>query len=369
MPRTFDIKTKKDITPSGTSNPCGVCRRQFAKYTCPTCNLQYCSLMCYRSEAHSQCTEVFYKTSLAEQIQGEPARSDEEKKRMLELLKRFEESTNNSDEGEEIDDVASRLEGINLGITDYKTIWDILTEEEKQRFLQLVADPASDESQRLLDAGSLADTPWWISDVTSRTAPTTRAIPEGLLKTTQFNPMLLYNVFHVSLSYAYTIRTFGISAFNSGIQVQDEVDLFRNLLLPLSPFLTDRKSSLIFTSVDGVMVDWTSRLPEPPTPEFVRVLLTDAQTLFRSHPVVDSTENPHSSCMRFISDILGLVEGPKKYAHITHKLTFYLALISNLPTRASRDLIEAIRAWETKNRDNLVMLEPSVHKKPLVEEL
>ena len=26
------------------------CRRQFAKYTCPTCNIPYCSLTCFRSQ-------------------------------------------------------------------------------------------------------------------------------------------------------------------------------------------------------------------------------------------------------------------------------------------------------------------------------
>lgn len=30
------------------------CRRQFSKYTCPTCNIPYCSLTCFRSEVRSK---------------------------------------------------------------------------------------------------------------------------------------------------------------------------------------------------------------------------------------------------------------------------------------------------------------------------
>lgn len=32
------------------SNLCSSCRRQIAKYTCPKCNLPYCSLACFRSQ-------------------------------------------------------------------------------------------------------------------------------------------------------------------------------------------------------------------------------------------------------------------------------------------------------------------------------
>ncbi|KAH9951173.1 hypothetical protein B0H21DRAFT_355921 [Amylocystis lapponica] len=30
--------------------PCAICRRQFSKYSCPRCNIPYCSLTCFRSE-------------------------------------------------------------------------------------------------------------------------------------------------------------------------------------------------------------------------------------------------------------------------------------------------------------------------------
>ncbi|KAG8683334.1 hypothetical protein FRC08_014338, partial [Ceratobasidium sp. 394] len=268
MPRTFDIKTRKNVTPSGTSNPCGICRRQFAKYTCPACNLQYCSLVCYRSETHSRCAETFYKVALAEQIQGEPARTNEEKQQMLGLLKRFEEEAAGDDDREEnTDDIASRLQGIDIDTADHDTLWGLLTEGEKQKFLQTVADPTSEESKQILDAEELTEKPWWVSEVVSEgKAPAIRPVPQNMLESSQFNPMLLFNVFHLSLSYAHTVRTFGVSTLHPvGHQSppsQEEAEELINILFPLSPFFMDRKSTVVFTSVDSVVKDWISPLPE-----------------------------------------------------------------------------------------------------------
>ncbi|KAH9013874.1 hypothetical protein EDB84DRAFT_1228143, partial [Lactarius hengduanensis] len=51
------------------------CRRQFSRYTCPRCNLLYCSLSCFRAEGHSQCSEPFYRDQLASDIHTEPSTS------------------------------------------------------------------------------------------------------------------------------------------------------------------------------------------------------------------------------------------------------------------------------------------------------
>eukprot|EP00884_Botryococcus_braunii_P001138 jgi/Botrbrau1/11024/Bobra.101_1s0022.1 len=73
----------------GSTGPtvCKVCTRDLAKYTCPRCNLRYCSLQCYKR--HSQtCTENFYKEQTEESLREMKA-TDEDKKRMVEILKRL----------------------------------------------------------------------------------------------------------------------------------------------------------------------------------------------------------------------------------------------------------------------------------------
>ncbi|KAG8734977.1 hypothetical protein FRC10_011141 [Ceratobasidium sp. 414] len=225
---------------------------------------------------------------------------------MLELLKRFEEeAVGDTDQEEDIDDIASRLQGIDLDTVNHDTLWELLTEGERQKFLQMIANPGSDESKQILDAKELTDKPWWDPEAISEgKAPAIRPVPQNMLGSSRFNPMLLFN---------------------------------------------------------------------PPPATLVRLLLADSKTLFRTRPVVDTTEDTqnsaHDSCMRFLSDILCLVDSSKKHAHIGLKLTFYLALIARLPAQASKDLINAIRMWEAKTQVDEQVIEPPARRKVVIEEL
>lgn len=51
---------------SSLSRVCAACQRQYAKYVCPKCNLNTCSLPCYKSHNES-CTHGFAATALAEE--------------------------------------------------------------------------------------------------------------------------------------------------------------------------------------------------------------------------------------------------------------------------------------------------------------
>lgn len=51
---------------SSQSRVCAACQRQYAKYVCPKCNLNTCSLPCYKSH-NEQCTHGFAASALAEE--------------------------------------------------------------------------------------------------------------------------------------------------------------------------------------------------------------------------------------------------------------------------------------------------------------
>ncbi|CAE6466864.1 unnamed protein product [Rhizoctonia solani] len=360
MPRIFDLKTRVEQVQPGSNNPCGICQRQFAKYTCPACNLQYCSLVCYRAEAHSACTETFYKSALAEEIQSQPAKSTEEKRQMLELLKRFEEeSLEEAEDSDDEDGLASRLEGIDLDKVDHDTLWGLLSEEERQKFTRMLMDPTSEDSQKLFNTSKLLEGhegPWWtLEDPSPDVLPRINQVPSNMLAG-KFNHLLLFNIFHLSLTYAYTIRTFVISPLSA--QPSDELEEIRGFILPLSPFLRDKKSTIMFTSVDGAITDWASRLPELPRPKLLRTLTEDTKRIFSARPVVvaegdaDPQQSNHDRCMRFLSDMHALFDGLKKHAHVAHKLMFYLAFVANLPSSASKELLAAVEAWQEKHPED-----------------
>ena len=58
-----------------------------APYTCPRCSKPYCSLRCYRSEAHVQCTEQFYRECVRSELEGKMY-DEREVKSLPEDLKR-----------------------------------------------------------------------------------------------------------------------------------------------------------------------------------------------------------------------------------------------------------------------------------------
>lgn len=78
------------------------------KYSCPRCNILYCSVNCYKSEAHLQCSETFYKDCVVQEmaLQSKKANStlddipgpSDDIKRMYAILKRMESTeSKNSD--------------------------------------------------------------------------------------------------------------------------------------------------------------------------------------------------------------------------------------------------------------------------------
>lgn len=76
-------------------------------------------------QKHNQCSEPFYRTTVLDQIATDPKAGLEEKKNMMEMLRRFEESQaegqdgieqlDEEDEDEDEDELREKLEGVNLG--------------------------------------------------------------------------------------------------------------------------------------------------------------------------------------------------------------------------------------------------------------
>ncbi|XP_028839309.1 zinc finger HIT domain-containing protein 2 [Denticeps clupeoides] len=200
------------------SRVCGLCLARPHCYTCPRCNIPYCSLACYRSAAHCACSEEFYKESVFEELRsagmtdeegrakmqqillnlrqegpamgdamGELEEEEEEGEpggtRALELLSRLAEiqasgeenrdevenilktleglGKNNTEGGrsaeedeDEEEDLAERLAGLDIDSLSEEELWALLSRQERAKFEGLVKGGA---------IGGLipAWTPWW----------------------------------------------------------------------------------------------------------------------------------------------------------------------------------------------------------------
>lgn len=144
---------------------CKLCYKKPKSYTCPRCGIDYCSLNCYKSEVHLECSESFYKQCVEEELKCSES-DPETKQKMLDILKRLhEEDMENdilveSEDDEELDsddetnllDLETRLRNVDLDNAD--EVWAALNHEEKQEFEALIK---SGEASKLLPPW----VPWW----------------------------------------------------------------------------------------------------------------------------------------------------------------------------------------------------------------
>ncbi len=59
-------KDQEILESSDKMKSCKLCYKDAGRYTCPRCNIPYCSSVCYKCEAHAQCSEQFYKECFME---------------------------------------------------------------------------------------------------------------------------------------------------------------------------------------------------------------------------------------------------------------------------------------------------------------
>ncbi|KAM5247557.1 zinc finger HIT domain-containing protein 2 [Ctenodactylus gundi] len=125
--------------------PCGFCPpgvTQLARYTCPRCNVPYCSLRCYR--AHGTCAEDFYRDQVLLELRGRSASPS----RLAGALLRLRRQRETEDEPVEVGlSPAPAPRG-------FASLWEQLTPAEKAAFERLLS---RGEAGRLLPPWR----PWW----------------------------------------------------------------------------------------------------------------------------------------------------------------------------------------------------------------
>ncbi|KZT25204.1 hypothetical protein NEOLEDRAFT_1156397 [Neolentinus lepideus HHB14362 ss-1] len=298
--------------------PCGICRRQFSKYLCPKCNMPYCSLTCFRSEAHTDCSESFYRKEVESDIKSTPSKTAEERLKMMELLKRFEENSLDDeadivkelageDGQEEEHDLANRLGNVDLDSVSPDELWSMLTPEEREKFIKTLDDPNSGLAQQLLASEELDKVrtgPWWDNPEASvghedssvpgsvfdrlqkrygKKPAITIHVPSSMVKPIpSSSSSLLYNACALCVAYAYTTRHLAVSPLSGS--PFDAADVLSALI----PFLVERRSTVVYPNLSNVVTDLWSRIsPERTTPQLFGLLLRDAVRLIRPNRVVE----------------------------------------------------------------------------------
>ncbi|XP_076366918.1 zinc finger HIT domain-containing protein 2 isoform X3 [Tachypleus tridentatus] len=126
---------------------------------CPRCNAPYCSLTCYKSEQHLQCSESFYKDWVATYIHNnqQSSKYNETKQKMMKILQKAQQDEmfcSDDDDDCVIGKESLKTKMENLNLDDCSDLWKQLTKKEKKEFESMVAK---------CEFGELVSTwePWW----------------------------------------------------------------------------------------------------------------------------------------------------------------------------------------------------------------
>ncbi|XP_041971634.1 zinc finger HIT domain-containing protein 2 [Aricia agestis] len=217
-----------DIEHTNESEICGLCNKNKSKYCCPRCEVLYCSLDCYKSEKHMQCSESFYRECVNDELASNEV-DDEAKQKMVEILKRMQNGDVNLQDLEDVDgdlnledsdddsdlDLHSRIKDLNLNDPD--AIWNALTNDERNEFEALVNGG---------DVGSILPLwdPWWMyrkgkqlvaevkdadNDKYKEKCPALKNVPEfQSLTSVKPSPSISFNISNILASYAFIMRYF-----------------------------------------------------------------------------------------------------------------------------------------------------------------
>nr|GMD11766.1 zinc finger HIT domain-containing protein 2 [Ipomoea batatas] len=131
---------------------CRVCQKQFSLYTCPRCNIRYCSLPCYKSHSLS-CTESFMRENVMEELQQSQP-DEQSKQKMLEILKRLHSEDEMESLDEDEPDFSWSESTIQKILSGSEISLDDLTLEEQKRYQKAIA---SGELSKLIKPWE----PWW----------------------------------------------------------------------------------------------------------------------------------------------------------------------------------------------------------------
>lgn len=267
---------------SNISQQCKFCSVKKAIYTCPKCNVKYCSSDCYRGKDHIQCSELFYHDWVVSSLESENA-TQEARKQMLDILKRTAEQDSDDDELEnEVPSLEERLAGIDLSKdVDENILWGRLTQEERNQFETLLKE------QRFEDILPVKK-PWWAltevnlveevegtsstiagDDLFSKLPP----FPMGTkdISTLTSRPVadcVKYTVVCCLFCYAYVMR------FNN-FEVTDFTEEIADDVFYLAPVLSEPKNYLTLEEVvqDSVRLLASSKFNMPV--KFTAVLAND----------------------------------------------------------------------------------------------
>ncbi|KAK5671948.1 hypothetical protein QVD99_001773 [Batrachochytrium dendrobatidis] len=310
---------------------CGICMVQGSSYTCPRCNLPYCSLSCYKSDMHADCTEAFYKSNFVNELHSNRV-SDADRLHMLRILDEHEKAALNEEQQafenvpstSTINKMTDCLSDIDLDTASVKDILSRLPPQEVERFNLIIKN--KDAAMLLLPDWK----PWWNAKVHGNSIiDIEETYDDGiplLLETKQIstitkvkpNARLVFSILDIIIAYVYVCRTLNGDVFESCSE--------SFFLVTQASYIFDASCSckFVFESPKEVVSTLSSRLLAhcDLSPKGVMAILSDACKIIQSRLFIVAA----------LSDLHRMVSNVPKNSRansISQKIYFFACLAND----------------------------------------
>lgn len=392
-----DIQTINRKDNDETAKPCNVCKQSISRYTCPRCQIPYCSVDCYRNHTSqtsssssssqvSSCTENFYHNRVASIVRLETL---EQKDNTAKILNQQHELLNMQEEEEISDELYEILLALEEEQDDGPTQKQLLSMMSPSLRAVFESDLRNGKVQELVLEEWY---PWWrrqlVSTATSDEDVPSSSVPEKtldeqLLNVPQFStlfrkgnpPNLLFNLVEILYSICWTLRLYHGKKNATFLSI----DAITTLISSSSVLNSDAR----FTKLEQVLSDCTAlSTKEYPAGcnEHWTVLAEDVALILGSQRLVgralleasDLLKEASKQTKKQIAHRDGeRGEGPStRLRRIRKKVDFYLSW-SQQATFLGTDCKEEILAWieqwkdadESTELDDLqIPLDPAVER-------
>lgn len=153
-----DKARAQDLLPTPTSSSslstrlCNICYLKPASYSCPRCNVPFCSLACFRKKEHQECSAAFSSSAIRLAGSADPGGADGDRQGVADILARLESDEREArlrqedgDEDTDDEDAADDNVAVRASITEDEVeaasteqLLAMLSTKERETFLEAV---------------------------------------------------------------------------------------------------------------------------------------------------------------------------------------------------------------------------------------
>ncbi|TIA88609.1 hypothetical protein E3P99_02485 [Wallemia hederae] len=319
-----DVSSANKIQSTANKEICGVCHLNSSVYVCPSCNLPYCCLSCYKSAQHGECSDKFLTQQLKDA--ADDSVDPSQRRHFLNKLRNhYQQSADDDfenlaggrsdDDDDDNDTLLQRLSSIDLDHSAPDDILNALTQSEKDQFHDLLLPANQSQLSQLLQQQLQP----WFNDFD----PTSFINPFSItsIPVVQGGENLSPNLVAIVFAYAYILRRYSFNTLSSLDNIAADLSSAKKDITQLLPFIFQPLSKFVYSNPTEALESIWSAVPSQVRSSHLYTTLIQDTKLLLGPPQLVRQDDTLLCCLCLFD--LMQVFGKAKTPAVT-KLRFYL---------------------------------------------